>query len=154
MREKNYGNAGGVESAESQKRASHPSHRSLGISQKTRDSHISTVSTATHYLFEAKSKNPRNCRPWKSGNPKSGFTLFHRLDSLRRKEERLQKRQQKEPPFRRQQGDTSIEVRMGTFLIWSDLVKSVLIVFASFGGIGPVDVAAAQATKREAFCDG
>jgi hypothetical protein len=26
------------------------------------------------------------CGPWKSGNPNPGFPLFHRPDSLRRKE--------------------------------------------------------------------
>src|ERR1035438_4319737 len=43
---------------------------------------------------EAKNQNI-NWRPWKSGNPKSGFPLYHRLKSLRRKEERHQKNKEK-----------------------------------------------------------
>jgi hypothetical protein len=43
------GNAGAVESLESQEQAFHPSHSSLGISHKTRDSHISTAPTVGVY---------------------------------------------------------------------------------------------------------
>jgi hypothetical protein len=28
-----------------------------------------------------KAKTKKNCGPWKSGNPKSGFPLFHRPES-------------------------------------------------------------------------
>jgi hypothetical protein len=31
-------------------------------------------------------KTKKKCGPWKSGNPNPGFPLFHRPDSLRRKE--------------------------------------------------------------------
>jgi hypothetical protein len=31
-------------------------------------------------------KTKKNCGRWKSGNPKSGFPLFHRPECLRRKE--------------------------------------------------------------------
>jgi hypothetical protein len=33
----------------------------------------------------------RSCVPWKSGNPRAGFPLFHRTDSLWRKETNLSK---------------------------------------------------------------
>src|SRR5262249_29697147 len=42
------GNAGPVESAEKQKQLSHSFHRPLGISQKARDSHISTARLRSH----------------------------------------------------------------------------------------------------------
>ena len=44
------GNAGAVESLEIQKQDSHPSHRSLEISQKARDSHIPTAPTIGVYF--------------------------------------------------------------------------------------------------------
>jgi hypothetical protein len=51
-----------VESVEKQKQLSPASHRPLGISPRTRDSHIPTA----------------QLRPgWKSGKPKAGFPLSH-----------------------------------------------------------------------------
>jgi hypothetical protein len=46
---------------------SHASHRPLEISQKQRDSHISTAPT---------------CAGWKSGKPKAGFPLFHAAQAM------------------------------------------------------------------------
>jgi hypothetical protein len=40
------------------------------------------------YLLKLKTKTKKNCGPWKSGNPKTGFPLFHRPECLRRKEKR------------------------------------------------------------------
>jgi hypothetical protein len=57
------GNGGTVESVEIQKQDFPSSHRSLGISHRTRDSHIPTAPAT---------------RPWKSGKPKTGFQLSHR----------------------------------------------------------------------------
>jgi hypothetical protein len=80
-----------VESLENQKQVSQASHRSLEISQKRRDSHISTAPT------NCLCRNPgpptqKNCGLWESGNPKAGFPLSHSPDSLRRKEEDLLKK--------------------------------------------------------------
>jgi hypothetical protein len=36
-----------------------------------------------------KKESGKNWARWKSGNPKAGFPLSHRTDSLRRKEEKL-----------------------------------------------------------------
>jgi hypothetical protein len=56
------GNAGAVESVESRKQVSHPSHRPLEISPTARDFHIPTA----------------RLRPgWESGKPKAGFPLSH-----------------------------------------------------------------------------
>jgi len=33
-------------------------------------------------------KTKKNCGPWKGGNPKPGFPLFHRPECLRRKEKK------------------------------------------------------------------
>src|ERR1700730_8850555 len=51
----------------SQKQDFPASHRSLEISQTTRDSHISTA--------------PTEAGGWKSGKPKAGFPLSHRHES-------------------------------------------------------------------------
>jgi len=81
-----------MESMESQKQAFHPSHSSLEISPKPRDSHLSTAPTTRPYLGETKTNRKKNCGPWKSGNPKPGFPLFHSPDSLRRKENSIQEK--------------------------------------------------------------
>jgi hypothetical protein len=64
------------------------------LSQRTRDSHIPTAPAT---------------RPWKSGKPKTGLPLSHSHSFHRglNKNGRL---------HRQRKGDTSIEVRMGTFL--------------------------------------
>ncbi|MGH9661166.1 MAG: hypothetical protein ACRD96_21645, partial [Bryobacteraceae bacterium] len=55
-----------------------------------RDFHIPTASTTVSlYILNLKNRT-RSCGPWKSGNPKAGFPLFHRPDSLRRKESAYQ----------------------------------------------------------------
>src|SRR4029077_20445854 len=61
------GNGGTVESVEIQRQDFPSSHRSLEISQTTRDSHISTA--------------PSEAGGWKSGKPKAGFPLSHRHES-------------------------------------------------------------------------
>ena len=32
----------------------------------------------TFSIYEIKTKPQKHCEPWKSGNPKAGFPLFHR----------------------------------------------------------------------------
>jgi hypothetical protein len=59
---KGCGSDGAVESLEKQKPLFHPSHRSLEISPKARDSHTPTAPAST---------------AWKSGKPKAGFPLSH-----------------------------------------------------------------------------
>ena len=94
------GNGGAVESVEIQKQDFPSSHRSLGISQTARDSHIPTAPAT---------------RPWKSGKPNAGFPLSHSHLYIwsRNKNRRLR---------RRRKGDISIEVRMGTFLTRLDIL--------------------------------
>jgi hypothetical protein len=83
-----YGNADGVEALEIQKQDSQGSHSVLEISRKQRDSHIPTAPTVC-YRISAEQPRPKNWVRWKSGNPKAGFPLSHRTESLRRKEENL-----------------------------------------------------------------
>jgi len=79
------GNAGGVETVESERRAFHRSHSALEISQEQRDSHISTAPAVS--LFASKGgrirKNWCAVEKWKS---KTRIPTSHRTDSLRRKE--------------------------------------------------------------------
>src|SRR5579862_9965506 len=67
VRPEGRGNAGAVESVENQTAVSHASHRPLEISQRRRDSHISTAPA---------------CAGWKSGKPKPGFPLFHAAQAM------------------------------------------------------------------------
>src|SRR4030081_1628319 len=62
------GNGGTMESVEIQRQDFPSSHRSLEISQTTRDSHISTA--------------PTEAGGWKSGKQKAGSPLSHRHESL------------------------------------------------------------------------
>jgi hypothetical protein len=64
MKQESCGNGGAVESVEIQKQDFPSSHRSLEISQERRDSHIPTAPAT---------------RRWKSGKPRAGFPLSHRL---------------------------------------------------------------------------
>jgi hypothetical protein len=84
-----------VESVEIQKQDFPSSHRSLEISQKPRDSHIPTAPAT---------------RRWKSGKPKAGFPLSHRLLLGWRKKPKAA------DCVGEEKGATSIEVRKGTFL--------------------------------------
>jgi hypothetical protein len=43
----------------------------------------------TEYQLTDNSNTKKNYRRWKSGNPKPGFPLFHRLECLRRKEKEM-----------------------------------------------------------------
>jgi len=63
--EESCGNAGAVESVENQKQVFHPSHRPLEISPKAGE--IPTFPQL------------RRRGGWKSGKPKAGFPLSHRL---------------------------------------------------------------------------
>ena len=81
-----YGNAAAVETVEIQQQDFHRSQSVLGISRKQRDSHIPTAPTVC-YSVSTKQPRRKNWVRWKSGNPKAGFPLSHRTDSLRRKEE-------------------------------------------------------------------
>src|ERR1035438_4077463 len=92
---KSCGNGGVVESVEIQKQDFPSSHRSLEISQKPRDSHIPTAPAT---------------RRWKSGKPKAGFPLSHRLLLGWRKKPKAA------DCVGEEKGATSIEVRKGTFL--------------------------------------
>src|SRR5260370_36206995 len=70
--------AGLVERVESQRRASHSFHEPLGnLAKSRRDSHIPTA-PATVPNLRRNSTGIGKCGPWKSGNPKPGFPLFHR----------------------------------------------------------------------------
>ncbi len=93
------GNDGTVESEEIQRQDFPSSHRSLEISPRTRDSHIPTAPAT---------------RPWKSGKPKTGFPLSHSHLS------RVEQTKTADCVGERK-GDTSIEVRMGTFLTRLDI---------------------------------
>jgi hypothetical protein len=96
MKQESCGNGGAVESVEIQKQDFPSSHRSLEISQERRDSHIPTAPAT---------------RRWKSGKPRAGFPLSHRLLVGEGR------KNQKQPSASGQEkGDTSIEVRKGTFL--------------------------------------
>jgi hypothetical protein len=99
MRRASCGNGGAVESVESQQQAFHPSHRSLEISPKPRDSPISTTPATRPYIDETKANRKKNCGPWESGNPKPGFPLSHSPDSLRRKENSIQEKSAIQTPF-------------------------------------------------------
>jgi hypothetical protein len=83
--EERCGNAGAMESLEIQKQDFHPFHSSLEISHEQRDSHIPTARAVSIGNRENR-ETGKKCGPWKSGNPKTGFPLSHRPDSLRRKE--------------------------------------------------------------------
>jgi hypothetical protein len=85
MKEESCGNGGVVESVEIQKQDFPSSHRSLGISQKPRDSHIPTA-PATSLGFRTKK------------TPKTADCVGE------------------------EKGDTSIEVRKGTFLTRLDSI--------------------------------
>jgi hypothetical protein len=68
-----------VETVESQTTGFPPFPRTLG-NRKGGDFHIPTASaTAAFSRQNPKNKGPR-WGPWKSGNPNSGFSLFHRPD--------------------------------------------------------------------------
>src|ERR1035438_7719935 len=55
----------------------------MEISRRQRDFHIPTTSTTVLCDPKTKAKNG-HWGPWKSGNPKAGFPLFHRPGRLRR----------------------------------------------------------------------
>jgi len=81
------GNDGAVESLEIQRQDFHPFQRSLEISQRRRDSHISTAPAVSPWTGQNVGKGKKRGL-WKSGNPKSGFPLSHSPgSSLRRKVE-------------------------------------------------------------------
>ncbi len=63
-----------VERMEIQKRDSHSSHDSLGISPTARDSHIPTAPAAVG-LRRGAGKTKLKCGPWKSGNQKAVSTF-------------------------------------------------------------------------------
>src|SRR5450759_3537607 len=66
-RRESYGNAGAVESVESQKEASPSFHEPLGnLAEGRRDSHIPQL---------------RRRGGWESGKPRAGFPLSHRHES-------------------------------------------------------------------------
>src|SRR5690348_2461496 len=61
-------------------------HEPLGnLAKSRRDSHISTAPAVLTYVSDRTASKKRNgkCGPWKSGNPRPGFPLSHRPDSLR-----------------------------------------------------------------------
>src|SRR2546426_7566568 len=91
-KEESCGNGGAVESVEIQRQDFPSSHRSLEISQRTRDSHIPTAPAT---------------RPWKVENQKQVSHFPTAIYSQVKQNGRLR---------RRRKGDTSIEVRKGTFL--------------------------------------
>ena len=58
--------------------------------------------------------------PWKSGNPKAGFPLFHRPERLRQQGRTSPTNKIIRLSSTARKGDTSIGVRMGTFLMGLD----------------------------------
>jgi hypothetical protein len=91
-----------VERMEIQKRDSHSSHDSLGISPTARDSHIPTAPAAVGLREER--ENETEVWPVGKWKPKTGFH-FPTAPAASGRKEKTQKT-----------GDTTIEVRTGTFL--------------------------------------
>src|ERR1700687_1617536 len=66
--------------------------------------------------------------PWETGNPKAGFPLSHRPDSLRQQGRNHLQNKKPGPSPTAQNGDTSIEVTPGTFLTRLDTAESSAVV--------------------------
>jgi hypothetical protein len=92
MRRASCGNDGAVESLENQKQVFHPSHSSLEISPKPRDSHISTAPTTGIYSGETEATARRIVGCGKVEIQNQDFHFPTAPDALRRKEDSIEEK--------------------------------------------------------------